>query len=287
MFSKESSKRFHKTFRQLFVHNVHLNGLKSALYCFGLSASRYIEYASALTFLSSELKARNIILEIGCGHSILPTLWAKSGLQVVTVDISRDALKWQINKNKEILNKSLHAVLVDGKNLPFKDGSCSVISCISAIEHVPGNGDIQVAYEIGRVLKPNGLCIISFSLSRYSNSYSKRDWGAEIPPLIKRVFKSFLPIMFDKFKVDRTLSYFERFYSLEDMHNRIIFPSRCIKEDHLTLRSGWIIKFIYERIIPTGVLTPLEFLMARLLTVSKCAKNMDAIILKIRKPSHT
>lgn len=286
MFSKEISKRFHRTFKQLFVHNVHLNGLKATLYCFGLSASRYIEYASALTFLSSELKASDIILEIGCGHSILPTLWAESGLQVVTVDINRDTLKWQINKSRDTLNKSLHAVLADGKNLPFKGGSISVISCISTIEHVPGNGDIQVANEIGRVLKPDELCIVSFSLSRHSNSYSKRDWAAEIPPLMKQVSKSFLPIMFNKFKVDRTSSYFERFYSLEDVHKRIILPSQCIKEDHLTLRSGWAIKFIYERLIPTGVLTPLEFLMARLLTLSKRVRNMDAIILKMRKPSH-
>lgn len=266
---------------------MHLNGLKATLYCFGLSASRYIEYASALTFLFSELKASNIILEIGCGHSILPTLWAESGSRVITIDISRDALKWQINKSRKILNDSLHAVLADGKNLPFKDGTISVISCISAIEHIPGNGDIQAAYETGRVLKPNGLWIVSFSLSPYSNSYSKRDWAAEIPPLVKRVFKSFLPIMFHKFKVDRTPSHFERFYSLEDVHKRIIMPSRCIKEDHLTLKSGRIIKFIYDSIIPTGVLTPLEFLMARLLTLSKHAKNMDAIILKIRKPSYT
>lgn len=287
MFSKEISKSFHKTFRELFVHNVRLNGLKATLYCFGLSASRYIEYTSALAFLSSELNASDIILEIGCGHSILPMLWAESGVQVITVDISRDALKWQINKSREILKKSLHAVLADGKNLPFKGETISVISCISAIEHVPGNGDIQVAYEIGRVLRPDGLCIVSFSLSPYSNSYSKREWTAEIPPLVKRVFKSFLPIMFNKFKVDRTLSHFERFYSLEDVHKRIIIPSCCIKEDCLTLRSRWVIKFIYERIIPTGVFTPLEFLMAGLLTISKCVKDMDSIILKIRKPSHT
>lgn len=285
MFSQETSKGFHKTFKRLFIHNVHLNGLKATLYCFGLSASRYIEYASALSFLSSELKADNIILEIGCGHSILPTLWAESGLQVVTVDVSRDALKWQKNKSRDLLNKSSHAVLADGQNLPFKEGSSSAISCISAIEHIPGNGDVQVAYEIGRVLKPNGMCIISFPLSLYLNSYSKRDCGAEIPPLMKRVFKSFLPIVFSKFKVDRTLSYFERFYGLEDVHKRIIIPSRCIEEDYLTLRSGWIIKFIYERLIPTGVLTPLEFLMAKLLTFGKLARNMEAIILKIRKPS--
>ena len=287
MLSKETSKEFHETFAQLFVHNVHLNGLRAILYCFGLSASRYIEYTSALIFLNSELKASSIILEMGCGHSILPTLLAKSDLEVVTLDLSRDALKWQINKSRETLNKSLNPVLADGRSLPFKNRSISVISCISAIEHIPGNGDIQASREIGRVLEPNGLCIISFPLSTRLISYSKREWTAEIPHLAKRFSKSFLPIIFKKFKVDRTLSYFERFYGLKDVHKRIIAPSCCIKEDCLALKSGWFVKFLYERLIPTGVFTPLEFVMARFLTVSKCTQDIEAVILKIRKPSHT
>jgi ubiquinone/menaquinone biosynthesis C-methylase UbiE len=287
MLSEETSKEFHETFAQLFVHNVRLNGLRATLYCFGLSASRYIEYTSALIFLSSELKASSIILETGCGHSILPTLLAKSDLEVVTLDISRDALKWQIHKSRETLSKSLHAVLADGRNLPFKDASISVISCISAIEHIPGNGDIQAAREMGRVLEPNGLCIISFPLSTRLISYSKREWTAEIPPLIKRFSKFFLPMIFEKFKVDRTLSYFERFYSLKDVHKRIIASSCCIKEDYLALKSGWFVKFFYERLIPTGVFTPLEFVMARFLTVSKYTQDIEAVILKIRKPSYT
>jgi ubiquinone/menaquinone biosynthesis C-methylase UbiE len=287
MLSKETSKEFREAFAQLFVHNVHLNGLRATLYCFGLSASRYIEYTSALIFLSSELKASSIILEIGCGHSILPTLLARSDLDAVALDISRDALKWQIDKSRETLNKSLNPVLADGRSLPFKDRSISVISCISAIEHIPGNGDIQAAREIGRVLKPNGLCIMSFPLSTRPISYSKREWTAEIPPLIKRFSKSFLPMIFKQLKVDRTLSYFERFYGLKDVNKRIIAPSCCIKEDCLALKSGWFVKFFYERLIPTGVFTPLEFVMARFLTVSKCTQDIEAVILKIRKPSHT
>jgi ubiquinone/menaquinone biosynthesis C-methylase UbiE len=286
MLSKETSKEFHETFAQLFVHNVRLNGLRATLYCFGLSASRYIEYTSALIFLNSELKASSIILETGCGHSILPTLLAKSDLEVVTLDISRDALKWQISKSRETLCKSSHAVLADGRNLPFKDASISAISCISAIEHVPGNGDIQAAREIGRTLEPNGLCIISFPLSTRLLSYSKREWTAEIPPLIGRFSKFFLPMIFEKFKVDRTLSYFERFYSLKDVHKRIITASCCIKEDYLALNSGWFVKFIYERLIPTGVFTPLEFVMARFLTVSRCIQDIESVILKMRKPSY-
>lgn len=287
MLSKEIAKKFHKAYKRLFIHNLQLNGSKAALYCFGLSASRYIEYSSALYFLCPERRVDNmIVIEIGCGHSILPTSWAERGLQVIAVDISRDALTWQETKSREMLNGSFHSVLADAKNLPFRAQAISVVSCISAIEHICNDGDVQAAYEMGRVLKPNGLCLVSLPLSSHMDSYSKTDWTAEIPPLLKRVFKPFLPVIFDKFKVDRTLSHFERFYSLEDVEKRIVVPSCCIKEDFLALKSRWMIKFLYEKMVPTGVLTPLEFLMARLLTISKSAGNTDAIILKLRKPSH-
>jgi ubiquinone/menaquinone biosynthesis C-methylase UbiE len=286
MLSKEISKEFHETFAQLFVHNVRLNGLKATLFCFGLSASRYIEYTSALFFLSSELKTSGIILEMGSGHSILPTLLAESDLEVVTLDIGRDALKWQMNKSREKLNKSLSLVLADARNLPFKNRSISVISCISSVEHIPGNGDVQAACEMGRILEQSGLIIISFPLSTRLVSYSKSEWTAEIPPLIQRFSKSFLPIVFKKLKVDRTLSYFERFYALKDVNKRIIEPSGCINEDCLALKSGWFARFLYERLIPTGVWTPLEFVMARFLTISKSTQDIEAVVLKIRKSSH-
>lgn len=284
MFTKKSFKELREKFGGLLVHNLHLRGLSATIYCFGLSASRYIEYASALAFLSSDLHSDDVILEIGCGHSILPTLWKRLNFQVIVVDVSQNALKWQANKSKEDTNKSLHAVLADGKNLPFRDDVVSAISCISTIEHFPNDADIQAAYEIGRVLKPNGSCVISFSLSPYTKSYSKKDWVAEIPPLIKRFLKLFLPSLFERLSVDRTSSYFERFYNLEDVRKRITKPSRCSVENHFTLRSGRVNKFIYEKIIPTGVLTPLEYLMARFLTVSKHVKDAGAIVLKLRKP---
>jgi len=51
-----------KVARNLLVHCINVNGLKAVLYCYGLSASRYIEYAYALQFLLPEVKQGDRIL---------------------------------------------------------------------------------------------------------------------------------------------------------------------------------------------------------------------------------
>jgi len=90
---------------------------------------------------------------------------------------------------------------------------------------------------------------------------------------MKRLFGFFLPVLFKKLNVDSTSSCFERFYNVEDVHKRIIIPSGCIAEEWLTLKSAWIIKFIYDKLISSGVLTPLEYLVAKFLTVDKAYKE--------------
>jgi cyclopropane fatty-acyl-phospholipid synthase-like methyltransferase len=49
---------------------------------------------------------------------------------------------------------------VDGRAMPYADASFDRAFSISAIEHIPGDGDSQAIAEIGRVLKPGGvLCL--------------------------------------------------------------------------------------------------------------------------------
>lgn len=279
------SRFFHEMFSKLLVHNIRLNGLYTILFCHGLSASRYIEYASALAFFS-ELDLSECILELGCGHSILPTFWEKLGFSVVVIDINRDALMWQRSKSKEIVGKPLQAILADGEKLPFKDEALSAVCAISTIEHFTNDGDIRATYEARRVLKPDGLYVTSFPLSSYKESFSKTGWASGMPSWMKSLLESFILVMLKKFKVDRSCSYFERMYGSKDVRGRIIMSSGCMLEDCLALRSGPATKFFYDKIIPTGVLTPLEYVVVRFLTTSRNIEGMDAVVLKLRKSLH-
>lgn len=261
-------------FKKLLVHNLKLNGAKAAVSASGLSASRYIEYSSAVKFFSKT----SLLLEVGCGHSILPTFWERLGLQVVAVDLDLEALRWQKSKAK-----SLAVVCCDGRYQPFRGESVAAVSCISTIEHLPKNGDIQLAHEIGRILKRSGFAVVSLPLSPKKDHFTT-DFASDIPILLKRVLGKFLPTVFRMFNVDRGSSYFERHYAFDDVYRRIVVPSNSELEDSVALGSKPLVKIIHGKIFPQGTLTLLEYLLAwTSMSVGKSAANMDAIILKLRK----
>jgi SAM-dependent methyltransferase len=269
--------------KQLLVHNIRINGLKAILYCYGVSASRYIEYSAAIVFLSRRALQNSTIVEVGCGHSILPSFWQRLGVTVLVVDRNRDALKWQSKKGSQVAKESLSVVLADMRYLPFVKGAFDEASCISAIEHIPGDGDSKAAFEIGRILRDDCLFALSFPLSSRSQSHVEDHWASYIPPAIQNLFGLVLPTVLKKLKVDRTCSYFERFYSREDVMNRIVNPSRCVQEDYVALKSGSTIKFVHQKMVPTGVFTLLEYFVAKFMSVDGNIKTADAIILKLKK----
>ena len=269
--------------KQLFVHNIQVNSLKAAVYCYGPSASRYLEYALALTFLSLRRGKLDRILEVGCGRSILPMFWQRLNIETIVLDTNRDALKWQVRKSKRMSNTLTGAILADMSCLPFKNESFFGVSCISAIEHLPFDGDVKTACEIGRILKDSGVSVISFPLSLQRRSHFKHHYAAEIPPVMQNLFGDCLPVILNKLQVDRTSSYFERFFSLEDVGKRIIIPSGCMEQNYCTLKSGCVTKLLHQRIIPQGLFALLEYLIAKFLEVSKRTRNADAIVIKLKK----
>ncbi len=265
---------------KLFLNNVGVNGIKAVIYPFGLSASRYIEYATALDY-SGPLGSGMLMLEVGCGHSILPIIRGRSHMETIVIDVSKEALKWQMREALRHKVK-LHSVLASAEHLPFRDNIFSGASLISVLEHL--SRDFEAVREVGRVLKPKGIGIVSVPLSSHEKSVTKSSYAVGIPTIWKRLFGSSLAIVFKLFRVDRGLSYFERHYSIGDVHERIIIPSGCKLESAIALRSKQIVKTIHERIIPTGVLAILEYILARwFMIISNSTKNMDAIIFKLRK----
>lgn len=273
-----------KISKQLFCHNFLVNRFKAILYCYGLSTSRYIEYSIALSFLLVEIKRKSsVVLDVGCGHSVFPTFLQKLGLNVIVVDSNNEALKWQMKKSLELNGSSVKTVLADMQCLPFKDQSIPNLSCISAIEHIPKNGDIEAASEAGRVLMDKGTFVVSFPLSSQKQSRCITNPTSGVPTSLRRVFKVALPTIFKKFNVDRGSTYFERLFSSKDVYKRVVSPSHCQEECNLTLRSSKTVKFIHQRLFPTGTLTLLEYFLVNFMEIGENLEGDDAAILKLKK----
>jgi SAM-dependent methyltransferase len=111
------------------------------------------------------------ILDVGSGGSFLPVyLGVSAGCRVVSIDLAdpRDtgADAWRRSLNgwsRRNGGRSLPTAFTrcDAGRLPFRDASFDRVFVVSTIEHMPGEGDSVAAREIGRVLRPGGLAVIS------------------------------------------------------------------------------------------------------------------------------
>lgn len=91
------------------------------------------------------------ILEIGCGSGAFSFRLAKSGFQVVGMDICAKLIKLTSKENK--MNAAF--VVADGLNLPFKNESFDLIFCGAFLHHLPGQIPSLLS-DFFRVLRAKG-----------------------------------------------------------------------------------------------------------------------------------
>jgi ubiquinone/menaquinone biosynthesis C-methylase UbiE len=125
----------------------------------------------------TNLKFENILnIGSGVGFPLLNICLSKRKSKVISVDISHKTLEYCRGISKKI-EVDPFLVQCDGEFLPFKDCSFDAITGNAIIHHIPDTQ--KIANEIYRLLKPNGICIIT------GESTKK---GANINNNIKRFF---------------------------------------------------------------------------------------------------
>ena len=91
-------------------------------YLSNLDISRFIEFSKIIEFLKGR---RGVILELGCGYSILPALLSGSSEKYICLDLSKGACKYQA------LLPNVSTVVADMQYLPFKSEVIPTILAIS------------------------------------------------------------------------------------------------------------------------------------------------------------
>lgn len=93
-------------------------------------------------------------LDMGCAFGYVTDLLRNLGYDAVGLDLS----KYAIRKAQQ---SSAHSnfVVADGNSAPFKNNSFNLITCFELIEHIPK--PIMLIEEIGRLLKEDGICVLT------------------------------------------------------------------------------------------------------------------------------
>ncbi|MDY0188974.1 MAG: methyltransferase domain-containing protein [Syntrophus sp. (in: bacteria)] len=98
------------------------------------------------------------LLDVACGTGAQTIEFARKGLTVTGIDLSRDMLK--IARKKMRTDKNVKLLRADSEKLPFRNRSFDV-SCISlALHDMPYSVGLNTLHEMKRVTKESGLIII-------------------------------------------------------------------------------------------------------------------------------
>ena len=127
----------------------------------GVDISRCFEYTEAYLRLRSIRKGQHI-LDIGSYRSPFPAFLAQQGYRVFALDLDYSVAMQKIWVCRALGHDAhLSIIIADGTRMPFSTSSFDGVTCISSIEHLPENGDVWMAREIGRILRPGGYCFLS------------------------------------------------------------------------------------------------------------------------------
>ena len=187
---------------------------------------RNIEYPLVINRLNA--RKDTIVLDIGSGRSLPPFYLVKEGAKVCCLDLDENFMVLKDYAYKHgfknyVENKRLNIEIGDARNLPFPDNYFDRVYAISTIEHIPNDGDISAVKEIARVLKPEGIAVLTVDcLGDYLEEWQR------VPFFSGYQYEKEISEQSSKSsgKKENPYSFFIRFYDKKSMNERLIIPSQ-------------------------------------------------------------
>lgn len=159
-------------------------------------------YAIALDLL----EGNHVVLDVASGEGYGCNLMAGKASAVYGVDISKEAVS---HANEKYGNSKCKFTVGSTSKIPHQDHVFDVVTSFETIEHHDEHE--QMMLEISRVLKPNGICIIS---SPDKLNYSDKPQYKN-PFHVKELYKEeFVMLMKKHFKHVTVLGQVSGFYSV-------------------------------------------------------------------------
>jgi SAM-dependent methyltransferase len=132
------------------------------------NSTRVVEYPWA--YHAGQTSAGLRVLEVGAGLSGLQWVLSLEGCEVTTVDPGTEPYHaWDGSPEVHAgLNRAfgtdVELVLARAHEYDAPDGSVDRIFCISVIEHMDDDAAVAAMANFGRLLRPNGLCVLTVDL---------------------------------------------------------------------------------------------------------------------------
>lgn len=105
-------------------------------------------------------KKREVVLDVGCGTARFACASACHGANVNAADVSSKMVRVARERVKQ-LKLDADLLACDGRNLPYREAVYDKVLCVGLLEHVGSEDQRKLVKEVGRVLKADGLLILT------------------------------------------------------------------------------------------------------------------------------
>ncbi|MFD2659287.1 methyltransferase domain-containing protein [Paenibacillus thailandensis] len=132
--------------------------------------------------IAQEFVTGKVVLDIACGEGYGAYQLSKQAKEVIGMDIDPKTI--EIAKNSYV-NQNLRFLCGDAKKIEIPNNSIDIIVSFETIEHMNENDQIEFLNEIKRILKPDGILLISTpdktrtDLFEAKNPFHLREWYKE------------------------------------------------------------------------------------------------------------
>lgn len=117
----------------------------------------YIE-ANVGNWINRYSRENDVILDVGCGDMRLYK-YVPSNSFYYALDISMNELCLKEKLSKK--NKNLYFAFASATDIPLDPDTADIVTCVEVLDHIPEYK--EAVKEIFRVIKPNGLFLVSIS----------------------------------------------------------------------------------------------------------------------------
>ncbi|MHA6532779.1 rhamnan synthesis F family protein [Paenibacillus sp. BAC0078] len=193
-----------------------------------------------------ELLHNKVVLDAACGEGYGSDLMASVAERVYGLDISSESIEWARNKynsnNLSFINSSIETI-------PLPDSSVDVVVSFETIEHV--NEEIQMKFmkEVKRVLKEDGMLIISTpDKKKYSDESHFRN-----PFHVKEFYLAEFELFLSKFYSNVSIFHqgFETFSILSSQNDLANQKFKMVDTEKIANKDGkYIVAICSEKELP-------------------------------------
>lgn len=232
-----------------------------------------------LVYRAGEFSAADRVLDIGSPKLLSLYLAKHAGAEVFATDIEPYFIKEYalLRALEGVPPARYHPQVEDGRALSFPDGAFSRVFAISVVEHIPDDGDSACLREMGRVLAPGGRCLLTVPFAPESREEYKGAgtfyWSGSSAP------------------TDRGGVFYQRRYSEEDLHARLVAPSglrlrelRYVGERVLARSRHELCEYLPPYLGPLHPLASRLFLTRPAASWRGLAKPLCALVVLEREP---